>query len=132
MPLRKKPISCMPCAKRKVRCDKLQPCCHCKRRQQDTCVYPEFGRVDSQYVREQAVRIGKLEEYVRILGGNPNELNVRAQLDSTQVDQAHEQVSVVSSKLTKAGPDFVSRTQRSTQITPKLVENDGESTYIET
>jgi Zn(2)-Cys(6) binuclear cluster domain-containing protein len=132
MPLGKKPISCRPCAKRKVRCDRLQPCCHCKRRKQDTCVYPEFGGVSDQLIREQAVRIERLEEYVRVLGGNPNESNVRARLESTQVDKPHEQMSAVSSRPTKGGPALVRRTQRPTQTTSRLVENDGDLTYIET
>lgn len=34
------PQACRPCAKRKVRCDKLLPCNHCKRRPSDRCVYP--------------------------------------------------------------------------------------------
>lgn len=35
-----KPLSCIPCAKRKVRCDRAFPCQHCKRRKGDVCTYP--------------------------------------------------------------------------------------------
>lgn len=33
-------VSCAPCAKRKVRCDRKEPCSNCKRRKNDHCVYP--------------------------------------------------------------------------------------------
>ncbi|KAI1849973.1 hypothetical protein JX266_004352 [Neoarthrinium moseri] len=56
--------ACEPCAKRKVRCDREDPCSNCKRRKQDRCSYPEPSPVD---------RIRKLEDLVRSLGGNPDE-----------------------------------------------------------
>jgi len=31
--------ACEPCARRKVRCDRLEPCSNCRRRTNDTCVY---------------------------------------------------------------------------------------------
>jgi hypothetical protein len=131
MPSGRKPVSCIPCAKRKVRCDRLQPCCHCKRRKHDTCVYPELGGFSDQQFREQAARIERLEEYVRVLGGNPNDSDVRARLESTQFDRPHEQVSTVISRSTKGRPALVSRTQRPTP-TSRLVENDGKVVYTET
>jgi hypothetical protein len=122
----------MPCAKRKVRCDKLQPCCHCKRRKQDTCLYPEFGGINDRHIREQAVRIERLEEYVRVLGGLPTKSSVRARLKHTQVNTSQEQVPPVISRLTKDGPTLMSRSQLPTQATSRLVENGGDVTYIET
>ena len=57
--------ACMPCAKRKVRCDRADPCCsNCKRRKQDKCVYPELSPND---------RIKRLEALVRSLGGDPED-----------------------------------------------------------
>ncbi|KAK7959112.1 Zn2/Cys6 DNA-binding protein [Apiospora aurea] len=75
MHLGKTPISCAPCAKRKVRCDRLQPCCHCKRRPQDNCVYPEpaAGSTPERLPDDVSDRIGKLERYIRSLGGDPEE-----------------------------------------------------------
>jgi Fungal Zn(2)-Cys(6) binuclear cluster domain len=35
-----KSFSCIPCAQRKVRCDRGEPCSHCKRRRGDVCEYP--------------------------------------------------------------------------------------------
>lgn len=67
----KKAESCIPCARRKVRCDKVQPCCHCKRRRQDTCVYPEQSRASRRVLRGHADRITMLERYIRSLGGDP-------------------------------------------------------------
>lgn len=56
--------ACEPCAKRKVRCDRSEPpCSNCKRRKNDTCIYPEVSPFE---------RIKKLEEIVRSLGGDPD------------------------------------------------------------
>jgi hypothetical protein len=117
MPLDKKPVSCTPCAKRKVRSDILQPCCHCKRRKQDTCIYPEFGSYSGQHIREQAKRIERLEEYVRVLGADPNESNVGARLESTYVDKPHEQQmsAIISTPTNRVELALVRRTQRPTQ-----------------
>lgn len=75
MRLGKTPISCTPCARRKVRCDRLQPCCHCKRRPQDNCVYPEqtAGSAHERPTEDASERIEKLERYIRSLGGDPDE-----------------------------------------------------------
>ncbi|KAK8859869.1 Transcription factor vrtR1 [Apiospora arundinis] len=76
MRLGKTPISCTPCAKRKVRCDRLQPCCHCKRRPQDTCIYPDQTPESSHgrpLPEDASDRIAKLERYIRSLGGDPEE-----------------------------------------------------------
>ncbi|KAI4594236.1 hypothetical protein KJ359_008511 [Pestalotiopsis sp. 9143b] len=35
--------ACEPCAKRKVRCDREEPCSNCKRRKQDHCSYTEVS-----------------------------------------------------------------------------------------
>lgn len=68
----KQPVNCVPCAKRKVRCDKRQPCGHCKRREEDVCVYP-LQRANRAASRpdDYSQRIEKLETYIRRLGGDP-------------------------------------------------------------
>ncbi|OAG10524.1 uncharacterized protein CC84DRAFT_1237333 [Paraphaeosphaeria sporulosa] len=71
MPSGKKSVSCIPCAKRKVKCDKIQPCCHCRRRRQDTCVFPDLIGAVNQPSRANIERIAKLEQYIRSLGGDP-------------------------------------------------------------
>lgn len=51
--------ACAPCAKRKVRCDQVEPrCSNCKRRKQDSCVYPESDPYQ---------RIKKLESQIQEL-----------------------------------------------------------------
>jgi hypothetical protein len=55
--------ACRPCAKRKVRCDRLEPCSNCRRRKTDRCTYPASTPSD---------RVRQLEGLVRELGGNPN------------------------------------------------------------
>ncbi|KAF2670825.1 hypothetical protein BT63DRAFT_202494 [Microthyrium microscopicum] len=130
----KKLVSCMPCAKRKVRCDRLQPCSHCKRRKQETCKYPDSEGVKDQRIRDQAVRIKKLEEYVRHLGGGPNDLDARAPLDTTQAGTSPALESNPGGVFvtTERGPALVRRTQLPSQTTSKIVENDDDVSYIET
>lgn len=70
MRLGKKPVSCIPCAKRKVKCDRLQPCCHCRRRPNDQCVYPTSSETSNSQLESQAERIRQLEQYVQKLGGD--------------------------------------------------------------
>ncbi|MCJ1309068.1 hypothetical protein MMC25_002723 [Agyrium rufum] len=73
-----KPISCINCAKRKVRCDRLQPCSHCKRRKEDTCEYPAIKNNVSLtplvegLVKQQQERIDQLEQIIRRTGGDPD------------------------------------------------------------
>lgn len=59
--------ACEPCARRKVRCDKQEPCSNCRRRKKDRCIYPAVSPAD---------RIKRLEALVRKLGADPNELHV--------------------------------------------------------
>lgn len=56
--------SCLTCTRRKVRCDRDEPCSNCKRRKQDKCVYPDTSPND---------RIKRLEILVRSLGGDPED-----------------------------------------------------------
>ena len=58
--------ACLPCAKRKVRCDREEPCGNCKRRKNDQCTYNEVS---------PAERLKKLEALVRNLGGDPEAID---------------------------------------------------------
>jgi hypothetical protein len=53
--------ACRPCARRKVRCDRLEPCSNCKRRTTDRCTYPASTPSD---------RIRQLESLVQELSHN--------------------------------------------------------------
>ena len=66
--------ACTPCAKRKVKCDRGEPCLNCRRRRTDQCTYPEVSPHE---------RIKKLEDLVRNLGGDPNQ---SGQLGGEQYD----------------------------------------------
>ena len=69
----KKPVNCTPCAKRKVRCDKRQPCYHCRRRKGDVCVYPTRRTDEPQSgLRNVSPHIERLHNYIRRLGGDPD------------------------------------------------------------
>lgn len=101
--------ACEPCSRRKVRCDKQQPCSNCKRRKQDQCTYPEAQPID---------RIRRLESLVRSLGGDPNDENglpsKRVRTDSAPARQQD----------TRDTPE-VERGQ------PIMLEQDGQPYYVE-
>jgi hypothetical protein len=72
------PQSCVPCAKRKVRCDRTVPCSHCRRRRGDICDYP-IAMASSRHISRrmtpdltQSERIERLEQYIRSLGHDPD------------------------------------------------------------
>lgn len=66
--------ACVPCFKRKMRCDRQTPCANCRRRrdQSEKCHYPTASSSDS--VAELTQRLEKLEEYVRATGADPDEV----------------------------------------------------------
>jgi hypothetical protein len=97
--------ACRPCAKRKVRCDKLEPCSNCKRRRVDRCTYPASTPFD---------RVRQLESLVRELGGNPHD------------DQSSASMSRVGPK-----PDIEDTPAEMRSNDPMMVEEDGEMRYIE-
>ncbi|CRG87344.1 putative transcriptional regulatory protein C139,03 [Talaromyces islandicus] len=80
-PIRGRPqLSCTPCKRRKLKCDRARPCDNCvKRREADTCVYPATGSVARDQTRESKKtkkRIERLESLVMELldrGPQPNE-----------------------------------------------------------
>jgi hypothetical protein len=100
--------ACRPCAKRKVRCDRLEPCSNCKRRKTDRCIYPASTPTD---------RIRQLESIVRELGGNPNND------DSTSPVQGS--LRVVPKQMRANAPTEL----RSND--PIILEEDGEVQYLE-
>ena len=70
--------ACVPCAKRKIRCNREEPCFNCQRKQQE-CVYPDDHSNE---------RIKQLEALVRRLGGDPDilghDIETPSQVKSTQ------------------------------------------------
>lgn len=135
MPSGKQPVSCIPCAKRKVRCDKLQPCCHCKRRKYDTCVYPVVNEVANARLEGYARRIEELERCVRSLGGDPNQVE---QPDNNETRSAEEIPSTTrtndTDRFSCSGTATLRTTNRpsSGQTSGLASHDDMEATYIET
>lgn len=72
----RKLFNCIPCAKRKVRCDRGRPCQHCRRRKGDSCIYPTPRTSSRSLHAEQHAsgRVEQLEDYVKRLGGDPKVL----------------------------------------------------------
>lgn len=58
--------ACLPCAKRKVRCDRKGPCSNCKRRKGDKCTYLDVSPNE---------HIKKLKTLVRDFGGDPGAID---------------------------------------------------------
>ena len=135
-----KSTSCMPCAKRKVRCDQHQPCSHCKRRKTDNCVYPMTKRAPSnaqwggEIVRMQQDRIYELEQYILRTGGDPNHVHQRPTASSH--DQAPPTSPRTSSNLDpKQDHNGIFRPSELTSYKTReayLVEHDKQTRYIET
>jgi hypothetical protein len=93
--------ACRPCSKRKVRCDRLEPCSNCKRRKTDQCTYPPSTPSD---------RIRQLESLVRELGGSRI---------------ANDPAATASRSVTEHAPSEL----RSND--PIMIEEDGEVQYLE-
>lgn len=110
--------ACEPCAKRKVRCDRSEPCSNCKRRKQDRCNYPELSPSD---------RIKKLEALVRTLGGNPDDDAVlNSRLDSSR---AFSPPTPVLWSLHESQGQASASDSRSKD--PVILEEDGQQYYLE-
>lgn len=137
----KKPVSCTPCAKRKVRCDKCQPCYHCKRRKGDACIYPvqQVGGPDSR-PDDSSRRIEKLEVYIRRLGGDPQlieqiaesgEANTRESSTRCAPTEAQRAVNMTSTSGLKIKTSSTKETEEPIGKQSGLVEHGEQVTYIE-
>ena len=139
----KKPVNCTPCTKRKVRCDKRQPCYHCRRRKGDVCVYPtQRANGPQSGLTDVSPHTEKLYAYIRRLGGDPDLVD---QLDESGEAHVKRNRYSTSSPVTDAqaigGSTSSSRpedrhqySQNGTQSTGHkrgLVEHNEQVTYIE-
>lgn len=110
--------ACQPCAKRKVRCDRKEPCSNCKRRTQDQCIYAEVSPTE---------RIKQLEALVRSLGASSEH--------STWYENSHEQAKPETTLATRQVQpprrDTSGDAQPRGGTNPMIVKEDGESVYLE-
>jgi hypothetical protein len=104
--------ACEPCSRRKVRCDKQQPCSNCKRRKQDQCIYPEATPID---------RIKKLESLVKSLGGDP----------SVEDSRPQKRVRTGPSPTETQDAQDARDTTEAERGQPIMLEQNGESYYVE-
>lgn len=109
--------ACEPCAKRKVRCDREEPCSNCKRRKQDHCNYPELSPTD---------RIKKLEVLVRALGGKPDD---DVALYSRPPNTAFSSAAPVARS--SYGRQGLASSNDSRSNDPVILEEDGQQHYLE-
>jgi len=118
-----KAVSCISCAKRKVRCDRLEPCSNCKRRSKkgDVCEYPLTQPALNNYQISQQARIQQLEQYILRHGGN--------------VDLSDQTASTPTRGTKRSYDDTRHTTETSEAMAPHLratlVEQDKQSTYVE-
>lgn len=115
-----KRVSCIPCSKRKVRCDRQEPCAHCKRRKIENCTYPD---------ESPAARIKHLEALVRSLGRDP---------DADCVDGNALTPESPATAVPRARPshrdervDYRSPARVAPDSNPVIAENGGERVYLE-
>ena len=99
--------ACQPCAKRKVRCDRKEPCSNCQRRKQDHCVYADLSPIE---------RIKQLEALVRNLEGG-SEASIKAGSATSRPEP--------NEKHANGNPRFQDGTS------PIIVRENGESNYLE-
>ena len=111
--------ACEPCAKRKVRCDKGDPCQNCKRRKTDQCIYPDTSPFE---------RIKKLEALVKSLGGDPEGDHDRS-LGTNR--PAAKSPSYESCRQQRQPQANASRSSEGRSRDPVIVEEDGQSFYLE-
>ena len=108
--------ACQPCASRKVRCDRQEPCSNCQRRKQDQCVYAELSPTE---------RIKELEVLVRSLRGDSEQ----------RVPDDHEQAKTkdasASSRAQPPQNDTSGDVPLRSGTNPIIVKEDGESVYLE-
>lgn len=137
----KRAVNCIPCAKRKVRCDKGQPCSNCKRRKSDVCAYPvQRATAGESHSENSAQRVERLESYIRRLGGD---LQLAEQIiESGNVDTQKTNTRSSSTKASRLGnttstsrpyvnTSSAKRTEGSIGRSARLVEHDEQVTCIE-
>jgi hypothetical protein len=108
--------ACEPCAKRKVRCDREEPCSNCKRRKKDHCSYAESS----------AEKTGKPENAARPFGSNLSEEGGRLGLsnNATVSPAANSTISPHQSQEAATPVDKNSKD-------PVIVIQDGQQYYLE-
>lgn len=140
-------LSCIPCAKRKVRCDRSKPCSHCRRRRGDICEYPlpivSSRNFPSRVAHDntQSQRVEKLEHYIRSLGGDPDQVAQSYNTGPTTSEEnaiqnvpSATEKSIRSQNITRHQdePLGIPPTGSRNGQQAGLVEHEEETTYIET
>lgn len=108
--------ACQPCAKRKVRCDREEPCSNCKRRKQDQCIYAEVSPNE---------RIKQLEALVSSLDGD-------AEYTAPQdLEQAKRKAASFSARVKEPSNKVNGARLLQSGTNPMIVTENGQSVYLE-
>lgn len=139
-------LSCVPCAKRKVRCDRAKPCSHCRRRREDVCEYPptiDTLRSTPRKIspeKTQSERIERLEQYIRSLGRDPNQIapgviskpaTTNEPLIPNDVFTGDNSMPNQKLKYQRDNSSFGAKVHPRHSEQARLVEHDEQTTYLE-
>ena len=124
--VRLNPRSCVTCRRRKVRCNKEEPCANCTKAGIE-CIFPAPGRAPRKSRRppdtELLARLKRLEGVVQSLGVQP---------DGTPIEN-HRSVFSKERRLSQTGSDASSESNKRGSIDKpfgRLVINDDRSRYV--
>ena len=127
------PRSCVTCRKRKVRCDKQQPCSNCVRAR-IPCQFPAPGRAPRRPRKppdgELLARLRKLEGVVKSLGATPDDENILPSPLATENGTVHRPDS--ASPLVENGVENANRLRNASLDNNfgRLVLDEGKSRYV--
>ena len=108
--------ACQPCAKRKVRCDREEPCSNCKRRKQDQCTYSDISPTDRIKQLEALVKNLQNDSKHGFLSNNKQTGDTVAS-GSPQTQPPHRQTS--------------GDIQLQNSTNPLIVKENGDTVYLE-
>lgn len=139
-------LSCLSCSRRKVRCDRSKPCSHCRRRKGDICEYPvPIGTLWNNNRKPpldgvQSERIRRLEQYIRSLGSDPDQIVQTAisgpmtseeLLIPNEIPAIDNLMSRQNIKRQRDGSFCTATSGLRSSEQARLVEHDEQTTYIE-
>lgn len=120
------PRSCKTCRRRKVKCDKKQPCANCHKAQ-ERCEFPPAGRAPRRSKKhenfEVAARLRRLEGMMQELGGH------RSRIDSDRTDRAERDASGNGDENERDEMDLTKDTADLGKQFGRLVVDAGKSRY---
>lgn len=128
------PISCLTCAKRKVKCDRVQPCANCQKHK-ITCEYRDAApkgrkRKAPASTEEKDARLEKYEGLLRGMGVDPTSVNSSEQQDNYPTPRSLDLSASLVPPATKR-PAAAVKKEDDEHIPGRLVVHRGKTRYVE-